>query len=142
MLSRGVHAEGPYQPKRLPLQKSLHVFAPNQGNVFAETLPKLHEEPVTMVCFLLAHLFKHVRRRRIGFPQRVGKLTKNSPVFLLVLDGQRQNLLFRQVLELFLHCSPVTPERQSMLAFLTAVALCERSRIAYFSRPSHFALLP
>src|SRR5215510_5908894 len=89
-----------------------------------------------MVRFLLAHLFEHVRRRRIGLPQRIGKLTKNAPVLLLVLDGQRQNLFFRQVLELFLHCSPVRAEWLGMPSPGTASGT-QQNRTFLKAKPLH-----
>ena len=66
-----------HQPQRSALQKSFHVFPSNQRNVLAKTLPKLFEQPVPVPHLLNPHFFKHLRRRRVAFPQRIRK--PNSP---------------------------------------------------------------
>ena len=98
-----VHAQRTNQPIRPALQKPFHVLAPDQRNVVAKALPERGQQPVPMHRLFLAHLFEHLRRRRIAFAQRVGKLPVNAPILFLRRDRQRQNLFLTQILELFQH---------------------------------------
>src|SRR6266852_2622610 len=103
LLPRHVHAQRPHQPHRSPLQKSLHVFSPDQRNVLPESLPEHREQTVAVPYLFFAHLLEHLRRRRILVSQRIRELPVNPPVFFFRCDGDRQNLFFRQILEFFQH---------------------------------------
>src|SRR6266849_9222471 len=103
LLPRDLHTQRPDQPHRPPFEESLHVFPPDQRNMLAESLPEHLKQTVAVHRFFRAHLFEHLRRRGILVPQRIRKLPVNPPVFLFRGDGDRQNLFFRQILELFHH---------------------------------------
>jgi hypothetical protein len=100
---RHVHAQGPQQPGRPPLQEAFHVFAADQRNVIAKPLAEHRQQAIPVHGFFLPHFFKHFCCRRIGFPQSVGEFSVNAPVLFFGRDGQRQNLFLRQILELFQH---------------------------------------
>jgi hypothetical protein len=69
--------------------------------VVPEPLPERCKQPVAVHNFFLAHLFEHLRRRRVGLPQRVRKFPVDAAIFFFRRDGQRQNLFFRQIFEFF-----------------------------------------
>src|SRR6267143_2026703 len=106
LLPGHLHTQRPDQPHRFPLQESLHVFPSNQRNVISKTLPEHGKQAVAVPHFFLAHFFEHFRRRWILVPQRIRKFSVNPAVFLFRGDRNRQNLFFRQILELFQHRSP------------------------------------
>src|SRR5882724_6875659 len=65
--------------------------------------------------FFLAHLFEHLRRRRIRFAQLVRKFAENPSIFFFVLNRQRQDFTLAQILEFLQHSSPlrVLPRRKN-----------------------------
>src|SRR5579863_9948105 len=81
--SSHVHAQRPHLPRRVSPQEAFDVFPPAERNMFATTLPEHFNQSIPMPHFFLAHFLKHLRRRRIRFPQRVRKLPINPAIFLL-----------------------------------------------------------
>src|SRR5215468_9125383 len=70
-----------------------------------ESFPVCRKKSVTVCGLFFAHFLKHLRRRRIRFFQLVSKLTENPSVFFFVLNCQREDFPFGQILE-FLQHSP------------------------------------
>src|SRR5450432_3886419 len=99
----GAYPKRPDHPHRPALQESPHVFPADGRYLLPEALPEQGQEAVAMVGLFLAHLFKHLRCGGIGLPQGIGKFAVDAAVFLLVGDGDGQNLAFRQILEFLEH---------------------------------------
>src|SRR5882724_10701136 len=57
--------------------------------------------------FFLAHLFEHLRRRRIRFAQLVREFAENPSIFFFVLNRQRQDFALAQILEFLQHSFPL-----------------------------------
>ena len=54
-----------------------------------------------MLILFSSHIGKNVSRVRVFFAQPFRKIGVSPSILLLAADGQRKNLLFRKLLELF-----------------------------------------
>jgi hypothetical protein len=80
-----------------------HVLAPDQRNVFAKFLLIEVLQPLTVAGFLLAHLFKS--RRGIGkiTAEFLSEVGVDALVLFLQRNGQGEELLLRQLIEVSHH---------------------------------------
>src|SRR5262249_41114534 len=92
LLPSDIRAQWADQPGRFALQESLYILPPDQWNALPETLPERGNQPVPVLRFLLAHLFEHLRCRRVRLVQRVGEFAVDAAVLLFGGDRQRQDL--------------------------------------------------
>src|SRR5438874_13275678 len=75
------------------------VLAPDQRDVVAELLAVEVEEAVTVAVLLLPHSGEHPRRSGIALMHRIREVSIGTAVLLLESDGERQQLLLRQIRE-------------------------------------------
>src|SRR5580704_5575991 len=110
-LCLGTHffeAERPCEPQRLALEKAFHVLPADQRDVVAELLAVEVEEAVTVTVLLGRHRGEHSRRSGIALARRIREVAVGTAVLLLESDGERQQLLLRQIREV-LHRSASLP---------------------------------
>src|SRR5207248_10923125 len=90
-------AERPCEPQRLALDKAPHVLPADQRDVVAELLAVEVEEAVTVAVLLLRHRGEHPRRSGVALAHRIRAIGIGTAVLLLEIDGERQQLLLRQI---------------------------------------------
>ncbi len=71
--------------------------------MLSEAQPVHVDQGAAVAVFLCLHLFEHLRRGRICFPQAIHEVAINAAVFLLEGNGQRQDLPLGQFLEILCH---------------------------------------
>ena len=80
-------------------QKTSHILAPNQWNVFAKFLPIQLCQAMSVAVFFDRHLVEQFGRGWKSLPQGIRKIAVNVTVLLFGRDGQGQNLRLAQITE-------------------------------------------
>jgi hypothetical protein len=101
MLAHGVQAERSHQPERLAMNEPANVLAANERDVLAELRPVELDQTVPMPALFGRHVRKDAGRRGIALAQPLRELVIDPLVLLLERDGEREDLLLRQVREVF-----------------------------------------
>jgi hypothetical protein len=101
MLAHGVQAERSHQPERLAMDEPANVLAANERDVLAELRPVELDQTVPMPALFGRHVRKDPGRRGIALAQPLREVVIDPLVLLLERDGEREDLLFRQVREVF-----------------------------------------
>src|ERR1700676_4774216 len=102
-------AQGTREPERAPLDESLDVLPPDEGNVVAEAASVRLDQAGAMLRFFPPQLVEDLRGLGIGLAQPIGEVGVDATVLLFERNSQGENVTLGKLAEFLRHHEPRSP---------------------------------